>query len=193
MVRTAARFVTVNTRRLRRRGIRGETVIVALADSAITIDGSDGGRLEFPFEAIARFRAGYEEYRNGPSLSLQLWPRDGSGRLRLREWKDREGYACFVRQGTAALLQSRGTVIVETGAGWFATITVFALFGPLALAAVIEAVRSLRTGGDWVSPALTAFACQVLLLIVGRWIAHRFLPRRMIHATDVERAFPSRR
>lgn len=165
-------------------------MVVTLTTNALSLSGSERGLLELSLRDIAKVRAGFEEHRYGPGLSVQLWLRDGSPRLRLHEWHDREAYAHFVRTFAVAMLGTPGTARVETGAGWFVPLLLFGLFGTFAAVAAIGAVRGYAAGGDWVSPGLAAFASAALVLASRRWMLKYYTPRRVTRPADIERAFP---
>jgi len=188
--RVIASFTTVNTRRLRGRGLRGHTVSVALTHDAIVVTGGEGGVLHLPLDRIARMRIGFEEYRYGISRSLQIWPADGSGRVRLLAWNDLRAYGDFVRASAAAMLHPTRPAVVETGAGWFVPLAGFAAFGTPTLAAAVAVVRNLARSGDWTSPAL-AFLCGLAVLVAfGWWTLPRYVPRRITDPADIARSLP---
>lgn len=147
--RPGVAFTAVGTRRLRRAGVAGRQVRVALAGGGLVIEGEAGGVLRLEASAVERLRAGYEETKFGRVFQTMIWPRGAARPLVLHPaGGDTHAYGETIRAFAAALAQAGGIGRVERGVAAASALFVVALTSVPALAYSAIAL-ALAEAADW--------------------------------------------
>lgn len=170
-------------------GLAGRWADIRLGADALILAGTDGRRVDVPFDAVDRVRFGYQTSRTGGRFyEMRLWTHRARRGLLLR-LIDREttpGYEAVARGLAAAVAARRGIGAVEGGLGW-----AWALFyggfavGFLGYGGWVE-LQFIRAG---IAPAFVlAYAAMVLAVggTVGYGFVRLFCPRRLSRLDQLE-------
>jgi hypothetical protein len=200
MSRYGPSFIATNTRRLARRGLRGDTITVVLAGDVVGLIGAEGGDEPIPLGRIAGLRAGRLHGRENDALpELLLFLHGEAAPLRLRPSHDPADAAAalrsdpdFVRSVVAAL----GTAArIETGAGlvWAALSTALLALpaGGMLVVFATTVASDLPGVARWIAPVFTGIFALGLSWLCWWWWRETW-PRAVRNPSDLERMLRSR-
>lgn len=197
MSRFGPSFTAANTRALRRRGLRGDTVVVVLTEEVLGLVGAEGGDAAIPFGQIAGLRAGFIQSRHGSGPELRVFLGDGTGMLHLVPARDRgdaavasRSYPGLVRALAARLAASGRQDRIETGSGmlWAVFSTVLLCVPALAMSAVFAytLLHPLPEFERWIARGVTGVAAIGLVALVPLYWRTTW-PRRVRRPADLDR------
>jgi hypothetical protein len=181
-------FVTPRSRGLRRLGLSGDEVTVALNGDEIVLSDAGGGLVAVPLSRIDRMRAAFVESKYGTYLFARLRLSGEPGPVELRAGPSKHDYAVFVMALARALIARHPRAVIETGDGPFTPVFLIAVFGAMALGSLYGTIRLATTGDDWRIFLGPLIISAVLLAILAPWTILRYWPRRVSRAEDLKRA-----
>lgn len=161
-------FQTGNDNSLRKAGLAGQHVRVALRDGALELRGEDGGALRIVPADVARMRIGYFDARRRIYLT-RIWPASSETPLNLTPYPHTWSAYTQIMRGFAAAMRDDGRLgRIEGGSSKFDALFAPVLLGFLLLAAIGIAVFALGNEPWWgrlLVPAIPLLLFALLLRI----------------------------
>lgn len=185
-----ALFELLSTRALRRRGIGGRSVWIALGADVLTVTGRDDRALDIPLAGIRRILVGREPARSTDLHRLQIWTADG-GSIVLRAnagIHDMASYAAMVRALARSMAERDALDAVRIG---LPRLSVFGL--PVLVCACLTFV-ALAAPDPKVIARMTAREAMIggllivsLALVTTGWTLRQGIHRRLRSLSDLDR------
>lgn len=142
-------FAGRNTRQLRRAGLTGAPVRVALSGDALVLTGAEGGTLRIEAAHTERTRFGYIEGKYGRFYVTRIWPRGADKPLIVEPEKpDEQAYGRVMQAFAGRVAVVRGLAPIERGTSVTGALVTLALLLLPVLAFTAIAV-ALAEGDDW--------------------------------------------
>lgn len=184
-------FHAYGTRRLRRAGVTGKLVQVALDSTGLTLRG-EGGLHRLPLATIERMRVGYVDAKNGPFWETVLWPMGEKPIKLMPVREDRAAYASLVRMLAERVAGTRGRGSVLRGTSLFSALLFPVLIGALFVGTLFVGVYALPDDPWYQRWAPAAFPGALLALLGWRFQRlHR--PRAVYDLAEIEQQLPQER
>jgi hypothetical protein len=109
-------FAGRNTRQLRRAGLSGTPLRVALSGDALVLTGAEGGTLRIEAALTERTRFGYIEGKYGRFYVTRIWPRGAGKPLIVEPEKlDEQAYGTVMQAFAGRVAAVRGLAHIERG------------------------------------------------------------------------------
>ncbi|MBL8698067.1 MAG: hypothetical protein JNK67_06830 [Alphaproteobacteria bacterium] len=197
MTATGSAFRAGISRKLRRLGLRGRSVVVGLAGSRLTIAGDTFGTVDIELASISRLRVGFAQSRGQTYHQILVWTDRAAAPLLLgtADAAEHPRFAVLVRGLAAALAGGEPPALIETGESKRWAAVMLALFGALAagFAALLAFVLTASETSLGV-PRPVALAVPAALLLGTStamwWAWTRHWPRRIDLVEDLARVLP---
>lgn len=186
---STAPFLVANTRALRRLGLQGQHVTVALEEGALALSGDASGELRIPLADIERVRIGYTEAKRR-FYEARVWIADTGKDVRLEPYPNHwHAYSPAMRALTAQLAAQGRLARVEGGYSKFDALFVPIMMGMLTLAMIGVSIFALKNEPWWgrlIPPAIPGclFALFLKTGLTRAW------PRPLTDVAELEGQLP---
>lgn len=142
-------FAGRSSRQLRRAGLSGAPLRVALRGDALVLSGAEGGTLRIEAALTERARFGYVEGKHGRFYVTRIWPRGAAKPLILEpEKSDEPAYGRVMQAFAGRVAAVRGLAHIERGTSRIGALATLALLLSPVLAFTAIAV-ALVERDDW--------------------------------------------